>query len=114
MDYNVSGNALTFANKINVDFEYPILKILEVDELLIVVLDIPNTKDDNRNVFAFSITGDYLWQIKNVELYYKGNWCPYIGVAINKENEVVLLNWCDTAVVINPQDGKVLRRYPTK
>ena len=114
MDYNVSGNTLAFANKTDVDFEYPILKILEVDDLLIVVLDIPNTKDDNRNVFAFGITGDYLWQIKNVELYYIGNWCPYIDVSINKENEVVLFNWCDTAVVINPQDGEVLIRYPTK
>jgi hypothetical protein len=114
MDYNVSGNNLTFANKTNVDFEYPILKVLEVYHFLIVVLDIPDTKYYNNNVFAFNTTGDFLWHIEDVELYEKGRYCAYIDIIINKEHEVVLFNWCDTAVVINPQDGEVLRRYPTK
>jgi hypothetical protein len=114
MSYSISGNTLTFANKTNVDFEDPILKVLEVEGLLIIVLDTPNGKNDNRNVFAFSIIGDYLWQIKNVELYYNGDWCPCTDVAINKESEIVLFNWGDTAVVIKPQDGEVLRRYLTK
>lgn len=114
MSYTIDNNTLKYSNRSALDFEYSILKTLEIDNILIVLLDIPNKVNYTRNVFAFDALGDFLWQINDFELYYKGNWCPYIDIIINDENEIVLFNWCDTAILINPQTGDKIRKYQTK
>ena len=114
MAYSKNGNHITFSDNNSIDFEYPIEEIFEVDGILVVTLKIPNNVRDRRNVFAFSRTGDFLWQIKDVPLYHNGDFCPFIGALVNKQNEFVLFNWCDTAVIIDPQTGDVIRTYQTK
>ena len=114
MNYIIDSNTLKFLNRDIINFDYPIHESLEVDNVLIVVLDVPNGISDRQNVFAFNALGDVLWQIGTVELFYDGDYCPFIGVEINNNGEVVIFNWCDTAVIINPQTGAVVRTYITK
>lgn len=40
--------------------------------------------------------------------------CVYSGVELNHEQEVVLFNWCDTAVIVDAGTGEVKRTYVTK
>ncbi len=114
MAYSNNGNPITFSEDNSIDFEYPIEEIFEVDDILVVILKIPNNVRDRRNVFAFSRTGDFLWQIKDVSLYSNGSSCSFVGALINNQSELVLFNWCDTAVIVDPNTGDVIRTYQTK
>lgn len=114
MSYTTKDNKVLFTENISVDFEYPIENVFEVDDILIVLLEVPNNVSDRRNVFAFDRLGDFLWQIKDVPLYYNGDSCPFVGALINDQNELVLFNWCDTAVIVDPRTGDVIRTYHTK
>ncbi|WP_413669907.1 hypothetical protein ACEN9X_08195 [Mucilaginibacter sp. Mucisp86] len=114
MAYSKNGNQITFTEDNIVDFEYPVDAIFEVDNILVVILKIPNGVYDRRNVFAFDRVGNFLWQIKDVPLYYKGKDCPFVGALINDQNELVLFNWCDTAVIVEPSTGDLVRTYQTK
>lgn len=114
MSHTIYNKTLTYSNGSSFDFEYPIDKVLETEGVLIVLLDIPNGVFYHRNVFAFDVTGDYLWQMTDVELYYTTTWCPFTGVIINDKKELVLFNWCDTAVIVEPQTGNIIRTYQTK
>lgn len=114
MNYTVKDNKVTFTGNINVDFEYPVEEVFEAGDILIVILKIPNVVHDRRNVFAFDRLGDFLWQIKDVPLYYEGKDCPFVGALINDQHELVLFNWCDTAVIVDPSTGDLIRTYQTK
>ncbi|MNI60174.1 hypothetical protein D3C73_1153690 [compost metagenome] len=68
----------------------------------------------NQNVFGINVYGDFLWQIEVVELFQKTKDCPYIDMRKNDTNQIVLFNWCDTAIIINPKTGEVLDNFNTK
>ncbi|MEO3405158.1 hypothetical protein AAFN85_14720 [Mucilaginibacter sp. CAU 1740] len=112
--YSIEKNKVRFTGDNSVDFEYLVKGVFEVDDVLIVWLDITDDASEQLNVFGFNTSGDFLWRIDNVKMYYEGKACPYIDVAKNDQNEVVLFNWCDTAVIIDPQTGNIIRTYQTK
>lgn len=115
MSYIVDLNKITLANGYSIEFEYQIKKTLTIREIVIIVIDPPFDVVYNYNVLAISLTGDFLWRIGEVSLYYWGsNHCPYIGTIINEDHELVLFNWCDTAVIVQPETGKIIRTYQTK
>lgn len=113
--YIISLNNITLANGYSLDFEYPILETVITDNVIVIVLDVPFETDYNQNVFAISTSGDFLWRVSETELFYRGsNGCVYISAIINNDGELVLFNWCDTAVIVDPQTGDILRKYQTK
>ncbi|TSJ40351.1 hypothetical protein FO440_11365 [Mucilaginibacter corticis] len=115
MSFKTHQNKITLNNGYSIDFEYPIKEALLLEDVIIILIEAPPKIIYNHNVFAISSTGDFLWRIGEVQLYYWGsNNCPYIGVELNNNNEVVLFNWCDTAVIIQPETGAVIRTYQTK
>lgn len=114
MTFKTEYKNLIFTNGESVCFEHPVKEALEVDGVIILVTDIPFDKKYERNVFAFSNRGDFLWQIGHVDLFHKGADCVYLGVELNHEQEVVLFNWCDTAVIVDVGTGEVKRTYVTK
>src|ERR1700733_8519438 len=109
MTYKIESGSLIFKNGESVDFEYPVKKTVQIDDAIIVVTDASKDKAHYQNVFAFKTSGDFLWRINDMSLFYDGPWCAWIGVTINKDGELVLFNWCDTAVVVNPTTGEVVR-----
>jgi len=115
MDCVIRVNNITLSNGYSLDFEYPIKKVLQVGCTVIILIEPPASIIYNHNVFAFSITGDFLWRIGDVKFYYwsSGN-CPYIGLIVNNDGDLLLFNWCDTAVIVNPLTGEVVRTYQTK
>ena len=115
VNYNIEEKTLKFATGSEMTFDFPIKSTIVVKDIIIILVEPPPSTIYNYNVFGMLLTGDFLWRIGQVELYYWGsNNCPYISVTLNDDNEVVLFNWCDTAVVINPQTGEVMRTYQTK
>lgn len=113
--YEMLSNSLIFANGESVAFEFPVKELLQVHDVIIVITDEPVNKSTHKNVFAFNTSGDFLWRIEEVRFFYTGtNDCSYIGVEINGEGEVILFNWCDTAVVIDHHTGQVIRTFVTR
>jgi len=115
MNYKVNSKNITLENGYSLDFEFPIKETLVIDDIIIIVVESPFEVCYKENVFAIKASGDFLWRINDVELYSNGpDNCFYVGVELNKENELVLFNWCDTAVIVNPNTGEVIRKYHTK
>jgi hypothetical protein len=115
MNYSIQSNELHLANGHTLTFEHPIKKVVDIDTVIIVIVKAKSGTIYNNNVFAFSRSGDFLWRIGNVELYdYATESCPYNGAIVNDDQELVLFNWCDTAVIVDPQTGDVVRTYQTK
>jgi hypothetical protein len=112
--YIINLNNITLPNGYSLDFEYPIGETLITDDVIVIVLDVSFKVDYKQNVFAISTSGDFLWRISETGLFNPGPNCVYISVIINHDGELVLFNWCDTAVVVDPQTGDVLRKYHTK
>lgn len=113
--YIINLNTITLANGYSLDFEHPILETVIADHVIVIVLDVPFKTAYNQNVFAISTSGDFLWRVSETELFYRGPYgCVYISVIVNNDGELVLFNWCDTAVIVDPQTGNVLRKYQTK
>ncbi len=116
--YLVEGNTIVLNNKKTITFDYPInnKEVLEIDGLIIVVLEIPPRINYNNNVFALNINGEIIWRVnfKKEQLFYQRENCSFIGVLLNKEGQLILFNWCDTAFIINPKNGEIQDKYYTK
>jgi hypothetical protein len=59
--------------------------------------------------------GVILWRVPDRSSY-PGNSsdCPYVGMEINKEGQLVLFNWCDLVLTVDPKTGKVLEEHETR
>ena len=81
-----------------------------------MVLEIPSKVIYNENVFAVNEIGKIVWRIafKKEQLFCKYEDCPFVGTIINKQGQLVLFNWCDTAFIVNPLTGEILDKYPTR
>ncbi|RVU01326.1 hypothetical protein EOD41_05010 [Mucilaginibacter limnophilus] len=107
-------NKLHFPHGNPVEFEYPIQEQLQIGDVIVVLLDIPPKVKYELNVFAFSTSGDFLWRVQETELFYRGSNCPYVGLTITDNQQLVQFNWCDTAIIMNPSTGEILDKYITK
>jgi hypothetical protein len=113
MDYTTKSNNITFTNGYSIDFEFPIKETLLVGN--VIVVESPYDVRYPQNVFAISSSGDFLWRISDTELFYDGpDPCFFNDAILNEKNELVLFNWCDTAVVVDIESGSVIRKYHTK
>lgn len=112
--YSIVDNKLIFKTGEPLVFKYLIKQSVLVEDIIILILDIPANEVYNENVFGIKLGGDFLWQIGKVELFQKSKDCPYVNVRKNDMDQIVLFNWCDTAIIINPKTGEVLDKYNTK
>jgi hypothetical protein len=112
--YRIANNKLIFKTGEPIVFKYPIKQSILVEDIIILILDIPAKEVYKQNVFGIKVCGDFLWQIGVVELFQKAKDCPYIDMQKNDANQIVLFNWCDTAIIINPKTGEVIDKYNTK
>ena len=112
-----SGNILTFLNRESVSFEFKILKVKLLDNVIISIIETPPPAPDNNNVFAYSTDGKFLWRIDtNVPLVAYGKaYCPFIDIDTAENNgypnQLMLYNWCTSALRVNPITGEILERY---
>jgi len=114
MNYTIASNNIIFENGYSLNFEYPIKNTLLINNIVIILVDPPFDRIYNQNVFAVRISGDFLWRIGKVSLYNNSNNCPYVGIIVNDSNQLVLFNWCDTAIIVDPETGEMLNKYHTK
>ena len=105
-------NTFTFSNGEKVEFPYEIDKTLIIDDVIIILLKSYQGIIFKENVYAYSKTGEFLWQIDKQEQY--PDFCSFRGMGISKNNELVLSNFCSMTYWLNPTTGEVLRKMYSK
>jgi hypothetical protein len=109
--YKIQENKLLIGN-VEIVFDYPVDYCVEIADMLILLLEIPVKVEYNENVFGVSLSEQkIMWQIekKKYELQkYTNLHCKYSGITIF-ENSLILNNWCDAYLIVDPLTGKILK-----
>jgi subtilase family serine protease len=105
--YSKKGNVLLVGNK-KVLFNYTIRYVENVNNILIVLLEIPYNDTYLDNVFGVSNTGEIKWRIENV-----GKSCsvlnqlPFENLNV-RGNNVSVSDFYGRRYFLNPITGKIL------
>jgi hypothetical protein len=109
-----SGNVVTFPNKHTIDFKNRILKVIQANQVVIVIPMKPPSVIDNENVFAFTPQGDFLWRIstKGTAFFPSTNpaECQFFDAKADLDGDIILYNWCSAAIRVNSNTGEILER----
>jgi hypothetical protein len=108
----IEGDRIYFPEGDYVECSYPIHSHVTFGDILIVLLDLPIKVPNNRNVMAYDMKGNMLWQIEN--LFPNDKWCHYNLIRTDENDLIHLYNWCGFVVKLDPFTGKVLQRIFTK
>lgn len=105
--YAIKGNRLLLSGGKYVEFDFPVSQVIEFDEVLVVLLELPTQVLFNENVFGVSKGGKILWQISPEKLVYDNS--PY--VELSRLGEVARLqNWDGLVLHVAPSTGNVIDR----
>lgn len=111
MEVSFSNNILTI-NGNQISFDESIKDIKEFNDLILVLLTVPQGKINNRNVVAVSKnTIGILWIIEEADLFYDD--CPYTNF-IDNSDEIIIGNWNGISYIINEQNGHKIKGVQTK
>lgn len=111
--YTLQGNQLIIGDTA-ITFDFPIAQVIEMKGMFIVRLDNPINAVYNENVFGVSTTEKKIkWQIEKREYNAKLASCPFVWINF-LDDQLILNNWCDTYLVVEPQTGKILKEGYTK
>ena len=86
-------------------FDFNIEQVICVNDVYVILLDIPTGITYNENVFAVNAKCNIIWRIE--KLTYNSENCPFVRIR-TAENKLYLDNWCSTIVEVDPETGKVL------
>jgi hypothetical protein len=115
MKYEVAGDQLLVTqpdgSTKEARFDWPVVQVLEVSNVLIVRTDPKSGSCDNRNVFGVALDGSILWQIIPQEHIYDDS--PYTGVT-TVDDGVKLSNWDGTDLVVEAATGNILSQSQGK
>lgn len=111
MKYVVEANCLRVSQPDGsfreTNFNWPIVQVLQVAEVLIVRVEPKTGACDNQNVFGVGADARVLWQVAQRQHIYDDS--PYTGLSIVGE-DVLLSNWDGTDLLVHPITGEVLRQ----
>ena len=89
-------------------FERKVLDAIKFKDFLIVLTDpTENRRWNNENVFGYSINGELIWQIEELDLFHENH--DYTAIYF-EDQELCLYNRCGVEVKINPATGAVLSK----
>jgi hypothetical protein len=109
--YSITENKITFDNGNKAELPYPVKKIIEYADTIIILIDVPIRVIYTQNVYAYTANGIFLWQVKDRKYPGGSEDCPFTNIFINKENKLVLFNWCDVGLVVDAKTGEILSEY---
>lgn len=89
-------------------FAYNIRYVLEVNETLIVLLEIPNNIMYLNNVFGINENGEKKWRIQSVEdVFSINNQLPFENLMVNGA-DVFVSDFYGRRFSFNPTNGEIL------
>jgi hypothetical protein len=92
------------------DLPFPVKQEIHIDRKRIMLLKLPPKVVYNRNVFCVDLDDNFLWQIEELS-FYPGAYekCHYANMEF-KDGILILWNWCDLRLEVDPDTGAVLNR----
>lgn len=107
--YTVKGNQLVIEGTV-ITFDFPIVQVVEMFNMLIVRLEKPFRTIYNENVFGVSLAEKKVkWQIVKLKYITGEADCPFIDILIF-EGKLRLNNWCSIYLIVDPLTGDILER----
>ena len=95
-------------NNNKIVFDYDIRYVVETNDILIILLEIPNNVIYLNNVFGVNKGGKVKWRIQNVnDVFNIKNQLPFENLMIN-ETGVYVSDFYGRRFSLNPITGKVL------
>lgn len=108
--YHVNENLITVVrvdgSETSVGTNWPIAEVIMVGEIIVVRTSPPLGSCDNENVFAVNADGEMVWTVPTRKYIYPDS--PFVGI-VAFENNVKLLNWDGTELIVDPQSGRILK-----
>ena len=115
MKWSIQGKTVTFDNGKTVPFEYDIKDSIELENIVVVVLEIPRGKVMTENVFGVSSdSGIILWHIERIPETSSDPENRYVEILSADAGVVRIGNWNGTVMDVNVKDGHVIRSVITK
>ncbi len=107
---NISFNKNILYSNEKLQFDYDIAKIVEIDGINIVLLDI-SPQDNMLNNLYGVVGGDIVWRVQDY-LEIDPDFSPTFYVLIKKteQNEIVTTDFNGCRFIINPLNGKIIGR----
>lgn len=90
-----------------VTFEHPVKEAIQIGEVLIVILHIPEGTTLTENVFAISKTGQILWQIERIKETSFNPQDRYVGIVSHDQEIVTIGNWNGMVVDVDLLNGRL-------
>lgn len=100
------GHRVIAPNGKTVEFEHPIKQSHAIDQVLIVLLDVPPAVQMPENVFGVSDKGDVVWQIERTA---KNPLFRYEEIHENQGGEIVVWHYECSNNYLDFRSGKILR-----
>jgi hypothetical protein len=105
-DFSIVQNELRIESSgSDVKFKWPIAKVLDFVDILVVCLEPEVGACFNENVFGVDLFGRIVWTIDKRKHVYDDS--PYTSI-IKKGDLVQLFNWDGDELLVDPKTGKVM------
>jgi len=104
--YDIKENKLVIKSTgATISFSWPISKVLNINNIFVVLIDPLPDSCFNENVFGVSGSGCVIWTIEKRKHVYTDS--PYTSI-IENNGKVEAFNWDGDYLLIEPKDGRVL------
>lgn len=114
--YRTQENAILIGHE-EITFDYPIDYCVEAGNMIIVLLSIPPKVEYNQNVFGVNALEKKIkWQIEKREFRlepYTKIHCKYSDISYH-DGQLILNNWCDVYLIVDPITGAVLEERASR
>lgn len=101
----------TGGNGKKIEFQYPIRKVIEYQDVYFIRIEPDIGKILNENVFCYDKEGNFVWQVEPIPLVKKDS--PYTNIYM-QGSKLFLYNWGGVEVEVEPMSGKILSKCFTK
>lgn len=114
IDISFNQNKL-LVNSHEAEFRYPIERVVELDSLLIVLLEVPFNEYECGNIWGVDFEGNLLWQVQDpAGIPNIFDPLPFKSIEISRSGEVVAADFSGRRMKIDIAGGKILGRDFTK
>lgn len=99
-------NNLIFINGKKLELPFPVADALEYKKSIVVRVDPPAREILNDNIYCFTLSGNFLWQIEPSPHGTQVN-KPYVSINVSSSSNLIASNWNGVNYIVNIEDGSI-------
>lgn len=102
--FEVIDKRLLINNRV-FSFPYPVVDVVLVEQLIVLMVEPSSGIIFNRNVYAFSDEGDFVWQI--AESPHGAGDNPYVAIRLDHQNRLLACSWNGNDYLVDSKNGEI-------